>query len=130
MKTAHRHLRHLMNPQQQSPGLSSIIVPVSPTPPTLPNDPPTTDPVTYRTVHDSAEIEQLLLTRNALHYSQAKETPFGQEPHHTLLGSDGTSDLSQAILEGTYRHLLGQDSLSPETYMMLDQLKRTELPPI
>ena len=67
---------------------------------------------------------------NARHYSQSQETPFGHEPLHTLLGSDGTSDLSEAILNGTYRPLLNPDSVSPETVLMLDQLKRSEAPPI
>jgi exonuclease III len=148
MKLAHQHLRHLLNPQQQSQGLSRIMVPTLPTPPipntppppptpstpptqpTPPTAPPATEPVTYRTVHDSAEIEQIILERNAAHYSQAKETPFGQEPNRTLLGPDGTSDFSEAVLNGTYRSLLNPDTVSPETFLMLDQLQRTDVPPI
>jgi hypothetical protein len=86
--------------------------------------------VTYRTVHDSEEIEQIILARNAAHYSQAKETPFGKEPNRTLLGPDGTSDLSEAVLNGTYRPLLDPNTVSAETFLMLDQLKRTDAPPI
>jgi hypothetical protein len=127
MKAAHKHLRHLIQPLQQSPGLCRFMIPARPTPPTTPT---TADPVAYRTIHDSQEIERLLLERNALHRSQASETPLGQEPYRSLLGVDGTSDLSEAILNGTYRPLLHPDSVSPETLLMLNQLKRSDVPPI
>jgi hypothetical protein len=47
-----------------------------------------------------------------------------------LRGEHGTSDFSEAILNGTYRPLLHPDSVSPETLLMLDQLKRSDVPPI
>jgi hypothetical protein len=94
MKSAKRHLRHLLNTHQLSPGLSRIMVPVSPSPTLLPTDPTTTDPVTYQTVRDSKEIDRILLKRNALHYSQAKETPLDKS--QTALFWAGTAPATSA----------------------------------
>jgi hypothetical protein len=83
--------------------------PTPPIPTTPPTDSSAPDPITYRTIQ---EIERIILEKNAIHYSQAKETPFGQEPNRTLLGSDGTSDFSEVALNGTYGPLLNLDTLS------------------
>jgi hypothetical protein len=39
-------------------------------------------------------------------------------------------NVDEAILNGTYRPLLEPESVSPETLLMLDQLKRSNVPTI
>ena len=53
-----------------------------------------------RTVHDQATINDLLLERNAKHFSQADGTPFTIEPLTALFGRFGTNDNSEKLLDG------------------------------
>jgi len=91
---------------------------------------PPPPPIEYRVVLDSQEIESALLVHNTKHYGQAKETPFGHAPLYNLLGTDGTSDFCKQVLDGNYDSAIDLDSTSQELRLMLDQLKRKELPPI
>ena len=74
------------------------------------------------TVHDQAEINNLLLERNAKHFSQADGTPFTCSPLTELLGRHGTNANCQKILDGTFDTSTIQTTEA--TKEILRQLKR------
>ena len=67
-------------------------------------------------------IEDHLLQRNATHFRQANNTPFGNTPRGTELGYQGTSHSADAILEGRYTSDTTNE-LTPEAQAYLQELQ-------
>ena len=90
-KKGYATLRRLLKPATTHQGsLSSIKVP--------------TGDGGYTLITDATKIEEILIERNQLHYAQAQETPFGHQPLLSLLGEDGTNNVSQSILQSSFQY--------------------------
>jgi hypothetical protein len=97
MQAAHKHLRHLIKPLQQSPGLCRIMIPALPTPPTAPT---TADPVACFTCGGEGRrlLEEVTDTPNLRHLVQPEEftAPFGGGE---LTGSGKAKQVAKTIIE-------------------------------
>jgi hypothetical protein len=80
-------IKRVMNPASYQPGLTSIRVP--------------TDEGSYRTVDDPKEIEDHLINRNLEHYAQAEHTAMAHHLIREKMGTSGSSDFCDQVLQGT-----------------------------
>jgi hypothetical protein len=64
----------------------------------LPNNPKAAKE--WRTVTDSAEVEQLIMERQKVHFGQATPTPFVNEPLKSTFNWTGTSPEADVVLNG------------------------------
>ncbi len=78
-----------------SGGISLIKVPTD-----LPNNPKAAKE--WRTVTDPSKVEQLIMDRQKLHFSQATPTPFANEPLQSTFNWTGTSPDAEVVLKGDY----------------------------
>jgi hypothetical protein len=85
LRTTHRKIDTLLGKNNRS-GLTFLLV-------------ENTDG-THRNVFNKDEINELLIERFSMHFSQADGTPFTKEPLWSLFGPDGSNEASRALLEG------------------------------
>jgi hypothetical protein len=125
-KSTYQKVKHCLNPTEHS-GLSRLEVPSSsvisdtnlaPNPqlthyPSSSND--------WIPITTKEHIEAHLLQRNATHFRQANDTPFGANPRGQDLGYLGTSASAKSILEGTYNFEM--DNLTPEARAYIKELQ-------
>jgi hypothetical protein len=78
-----------------SGGISLIKVPID-----LPADPKSAKE--WKTVTDPSKVEQLIMDRQKLHFSQASPTPFANEPLKSTFNWTGTSTTAAVVLDGDY----------------------------
>ena len=76
-------------------GISMIKVPVDPL-----ADPKAADTV-FQSIVEPNEVEQRILQRNRVHFSQAKDTPLAHQNITDLIGFSGTSSIADQLLRGT-----------------------------
>jgi hypothetical protein len=76
-----------MNPSEYRAGLSMLKIPK--------------DNGEFETIVDTKEIEERLLKRNQQHYAQAENTEMASAEARELMGSSGTTEFCDKVLEGT-----------------------------
>ncbi len=79
-----------------SGGISMIKVPVDP------SADPKAPGTEFRSIVDPSEVEQHILERNRLHFSQAKDTPLATKRITDLLSYSGTTSIADQLLKGDY----------------------------
>jgi hypothetical protein len=80
----------------------------------------------WRTVTDSAEVEQLIMERQKVHFGQATPTLFTNEPLKSTFNWTGTSPEADVVLNGDYTPSLHVD---PQSNRILQSCTR-KMPPI
>ena len=78
-----------------SNGITMIKIPIDP------KDDPKDPRTKFQSIADPAEVEKLILERNRLHFSQAKETPLANQAISDMIGFSGTSSIADRLLKGT-----------------------------
>jgi hypothetical protein len=124
-KSTFQKVKHCLNPTEHS-GLSRLEVPstsvtsstnLAPNPNLEKYPSSSTDWIPLTT---KEHIEAHLIQRNATHFRQANDTPFGANNRGKDLGYLGTSTSAQSILNGTYNFEM--DSLTPEARAYIKEL--------
>jgi hypothetical protein len=63
----------------------------------------------WRTIIDSAEVEQLIMERQKVHFDQATPTPFANKPLQSTFNWTGNSPEADVVLNGDYTPSLHDD---------------------
>lgn len=79
------------------------------------------DPSDWIPILESDKIEELLMTRNQHHFSQAKGTPFMMPPLSEVLGWHGMNEASDRVLNGDLKFEL---ALGEATTKIIDEIGR------
>lgn len=118
-KQLHRKLGHILHPDHNNGGLSSVDIPFTSAPPYPIGPHPKTWTGPWQTVTDPTTITQHVSATNARQYNQAYDIPFGQEPLQSYVGYNGDQPGAQLLIQGQLppKHIMSK--LLPEIQALL-----------
>jgi len=90
LRNCYKLVRSVTKPQQSN-GISQVKVPIE----------NADGVITWKSVYDPNEIENLVLHQHRKHFSQAQGSPFTVEPLSTLVNDTADSPFAKQVLEGT-----------------------------